>query len=78
MYLSKLEYSGVFNKHTGTFITFWLFSPPVRLYLDHYIYFFYHYVMGFAYEIYLTHLLSILIEKKSSFKNCTEMIFTNA
>ena len=58
MYLSKLEYSGVFNKHTGMFITFWLFSPPVRLYLDHYIYFFYHYVMGFAYEIYLTHLLS--------------------
>ena len=40
MYLSKLEYSGVFNKLSGMFITFWLFSPPVRLYLDHYINFF--------------------------------------
>ena len=25
MYLSKLEYSGVFNKHTGTFTTFGYF-----------------------------------------------------
>ena len=66
-----------------------LISIPVRLLLFGYFptstslfgplhLFFYHYVMGFAYEIYLTLLLSILIEKKSSFKNCTEMIFTNA
>ena len=31
-------YSRVSNKHTGTFINFWIFFPPVCSYLDQYVY----------------------------------------
>ena len=32
------DYSRVSNKRTGTFINFWQFFPPVRSYLDQYVY----------------------------------------
>ena len=35
----KIMYSGVSNKRTGMFINFWPIFPPVRPYLDQYVYF---------------------------------------
>ena len=38
-YYGFILYSGVSNKRTGMFINFWPIFPPVRPYLDQYVYF---------------------------------------